>query len=64
MRSLQRYDCSEPEARNSVRPFVNWSFNPGTKPNGQPRTAPPYSQEELITAFEEWIAEGTPCPTN
>jgi hypothetical protein len=45
-------------------PLVNWSFNPGTKPNGEPRTTPPYSHEELIAAFKEWIAEGTPCPTN
>jgi hypothetical protein len=43
---------------------VNWSFNPGTKPNGEPRTTPPYSHEELIAAFKEWIAEGTPCPAN
>jgi alcohol dehydrogenase (cytochrome c) len=45
-------------------PLVNWSFNPGTKPNGEPRTTPPYNHEELIAAFAEWIAEGTPCPIN
>jgi alcohol dehydrogenase (cytochrome c) len=45
-------------------PLVNWSFNPGTMPNGKPRTTPPYSHEELIAAFKEWIADGTPCPTN
>jgi alcohol dehydrogenase (cytochrome c) len=43
-------------------PLVNWAFNPGTKPNGEPRTTPPYSHDELIAAFEEWIAEDTPCP--
>src|SRR5271156_6759226 len=43
-------------------PLVNWAFNPGTMPNGKPRTTPPYSHEELIAAFQEWIAEGTPCP--
>jgi alcohol dehydrogenase (cytochrome c) len=47
-----------------TEPLVNWSFNPGTKPNGEPRTTPPYSHEELIAAFKEWIAEGTPCPAN
>jgi alcohol dehydrogenase (cytochrome c) len=47
-----------------TEPLVNWSFNPGTKPNGQPRTTPPYSHQELIAAFEEWIADGTPCPAN
>jgi alcohol dehydrogenase (cytochrome c) len=47
-----------------TEPLVTWSFHPGTKPNGEPRTTPPYSQEELIAAFEEWMAEGTPCPTN
>lgn len=43
-------------------PLVNWSFDPGTKPNGEPRTTPPYSHEQLIAAFAEWITEGTPCP--
>jgi hypothetical protein len=47
-----------------TEPLVAWSFHPGTKPNGEPRTTPPYSQEELIAAFEEWMAEGTPCPTD
>ena len=43
-------------------PLVNWAFQPGTKPNGEPRTTPPYGREALIAAFEKWIAEGTPCP--
>jgi alcohol dehydrogenase (cytochrome c) len=47
-----------------TEPLVVWSFHPGTKPNGESRTTPPYSQEELTAAFEDWIAEGTPCPTN
>jgi hypothetical protein len=47
-----------------TEPLVVWSFHPGTRPNGESRTTPPYSQEELTAAFEDWIAEGTPCPTN
>ena len=43
-------------------PLVNWAFNPGTNPNGEARTTPPYSHDQLIAAFTEWIAEGTPCP--
>jgi cytochrome c553 len=45
-------------------PLVLWAFNPGTQPNGKPRTTPPISHQALVQAFEEWIAEGTPCPTN
>jgi hypothetical protein len=43
--------------------LVNWAFNPGIRPNGQERTKPPISHEALIQAFQQWIREGTPCPT-
>jgi alcohol dehydrogenase (cytochrome c) len=43
-------------------PLVKWAFNPGIEQNGKPRTTPPIPQAALIQAFEEWIAEGTPCP--
>jgi hypothetical protein len=46
-----------------TEPLVHWSFHPGTRPNGDARTTPPYTQPELIAAFKEWIADGTPCPT-
>jgi alcohol dehydrogenase (cytochrome c) len=47
-----------------TEPLVHWSFHPGIQPNGQARTTPPYSQDQLIAAFKAWIGEGTPCPAN
>jgi len=43
-------------------PLVLWAFNPGVHPNGEARTTPPLNHAELIEAFKQWIAEGTPCP--
>jgi hypothetical protein len=45
-----------------TEPLVLWSFNPGTRPNGEERTTPPISHAALIRAFQQWINEGTPCP--
>src|SRR5262249_19035377 len=45
-------------------PLVNWAFNPGTRPDGMARTTPPISHQDFIAAFEEWIADGSPCPTD
>ena len=45
-------------------PLVNWAFNPGTRPNGEARTTPPISHDGLIQAFQQWIAEGAPCPNS
>jgi hypothetical protein len=45
-------------------PLVNWSFNPGTRPNGEARTLPPISHAELIAVFQHWMEEGAPCPAN
>jgi hypothetical protein len=47
-----------------TEPLVDWSFHPGTQPNGKPRTTPPYGKARLVSAFEKWIAEGTPCPAH
>jgi alcohol dehydrogenase (cytochrome c) len=47
----------------ATEPLVRWSFHPGTRPNGEPRTTPPISQDELLKAFQQWIDEGTPCPS-
>ena len=48
----------------ATEPLVKWSYDPGIGQNGKPRTTPPISQAALVQAFEQWIAEGTPCPTN
>jgi len=47
-----------------TEPLILWSFNPGTRPNGEVRTTPPISHPELIKAFTQWIAEGAPCPNS
>jgi alcohol dehydrogenase (cytochrome c) len=47
-----------------TEPLVLWSFNPGIRPNGEPRTTPPFSHDALIAAFNQWMAEGAPCPNN
>jgi len=47
-----------------TEPLVKWSFHPGTRPNGEKRTTPPISQDELIRWFKIWIAEGAPCPSS
>jgi alcohol dehydrogenase (cytochrome c) len=45
-------------------PLVNWAFNPGIRPNGEPRTTPPIGHAALIQAFGQWMTEGPPCPSN
>jgi alcohol dehydrogenase (cytochrome c) len=47
-----------------TEPLILWSFNPGTRPNGEARTTPPISHDALIQAFTRWIAEGAPCPSS
>ncbi|MGC2202032.1 MAG: hypothetical protein WA633_18090, partial [Stellaceae bacterium] len=47
----------------TTEPLVLWSFNPGTRPNGEERTKPPLSHAEFVQAFKQWIKESTPCPT-
>jgi hypothetical protein len=43
-------------------PLVKWSFNPGTRPNGEARTTPPISHAMLIQTFQGWMNDGAPCP--
>jgi alcohol dehydrogenase (cytochrome c) len=43
-------------------PLVKWAFNPGTRPNGEPRTTPPISHAALVQEFQTWMNEGAPCP--
>jgi outer membrane protein assembly factor BamB/mono/diheme cytochrome c family protein len=45
-----------------TEPLVLWAWNPGTRPNGEARTTPPLSHEDLVTTFEAWINAGAPCP--
>lgn len=43
--------------------FVIWGWDPGARPNGNPRTTPPVaSHSEFVRIFEQWIKDGAPCP--
>ena len=37
--------------------LVGWGWNPGGE-----RSVPPVSRPALVTAFEQWIRAGAPCP--
>jgi alcohol dehydrogenase (cytochrome c) len=47
----------------NTEPLVLWSFKPGTRPNGEARKPPPLTHEQFVNEFQQWIKEGTPCPT-
>jgi alcohol dehydrogenase (cytochrome c) len=42
--------------------LVLWAWDPGTRPNGKPRTKPPLSHAEFVAAFKGWEDAGAPCP--
>ena len=44
-------------------PLVKWAFNPGTRPDGEVRKAPPIIHEALVQQFQTWMDEGAPCPS-
>jgi alcohol dehydrogenase (cytochrome c) len=43
--------------------LVLWSWDPGTRWNGDRRKTPPVSHEEFVKAFRAWVDAGAPCPT-
>jgi alcohol dehydrogenase (cytochrome c) len=43
--------------------LVLWGYNPGTRPNGEPRTIPPIDHDTLVLEFAQWMDQGAPCPT-
>jgi hypothetical protein len=44
-------------------PLVLWAWNPGRRPDGTLRTAPPLTHAEFVEATRRWVEAGTPCPT-
>ena len=40
-----------------TEPLVLWSWNPGTRPDGEQSTTPPISHDLFVNAFEKWIDE-------
>jgi hypothetical protein len=45
-------------------PLVLWAFQPGRRIDGTPRTLPPLTHEQFVTATRTWVESGTPCPQN
>jgi alcohol dehydrogenase (cytochrome c) len=43
--------------------LVLWGYDPGTRPNGEPRTKPPIDHDTLVLEFAQWMNQGAPCPT-
>jgi hypothetical protein len=44
-------------------PFIMWAWDPGTRPNGTPRTTPPpHAYFDFVRTFRAWIDAGAPCP--
>src|SRR5262249_39058715 len=42
--------------------LVLWGFNPGTRPNGERQKPPPFSHDDFVKAFADWMDNGAPCP--
>ncbi len=42
--------------------LVLWAWNPGRRPDGTMRTAPPLTHAEFVNATRTWVEAGTPCP--
>ena len=42
--------------------LVLWAWDPGTRWNGDARKTPPMSHDDFVSAFEEWVNAGAPCP--
>jgi hypothetical protein len=45
-------------------PLVLWAFQPGRRIDGTPRTLPPLTHEQFVTATRTWVESGTLCPHN
>ena len=43
--------------------LVLWSWDPGTRWNGDARSTPPISHDEFVKAFKAWADAGAPSPT-
>lgn len=48
---------------NEEEPLVLWAWQPGVRPDGTRRAAPPLSHEEFVAATRRWVEAGMPCPS-
>lgn len=46
----------------NTEPLVLWAWEPGNHKDGTPRTLPPVSHADFLTAFGQWADGGAPCP--
>lgn len=44
--------------------LVRWAWTPGSRWDGAPRTTPPISHEDFVSAFKEWVQTGFDCPAD
>ena len=42
--------------------LVLWAWNPGRRPDGTMRTAPPLTRADFVAATRRWVEAGMPCP--
>lgn len=42
--------------------LVKWAWKPGLRNDGNPRSVPPVTYEDFMTATREWVEAGMPCP--
>jgi hypothetical protein len=47
---------------NAEAELVLWAWEPGRRPDGTQRSAPPISHAEFVAATRRWVEAGTPCP--
>ena len=43
--------------------LVLWAWEPGRRPDGSARAAPPMTHAEFVAATRRWVGAGTPCPS-
>ena len=47
---------------NEEAELVLWAWEPGLRPDGTRRAAPPVTHAEFAAATRRWVEAGTPCP--
>lgn len=49
---------------HTQEPLVLWAFQPSRRIDGSPRTLPPLTHEQFVSATRRWVEAGMPCPQN
>ena len=48
---------------NEDAALVLWAWEPGRRPDGTMRAAPPVTHADFVAATRRWVEAGTPCPS-